>query len=111
MSESTKPLHHQVIVVRIPEPRVHTNADTLELIDVLGYQVVAKKGNFKAGELAVYIQPDSVVPQTEPFKWLWEPYVGIDGLVPPRRRRVTVRKFRKEWSEGLLMPLSDFTNS
>ena len=102
-----KPLNHRVLVVRIPEPRVHTNADTLELFDILGYQVVAKKGNFAPGKLAVYIQPDSVVPQTEPFKWLWEEHIGLDGIVPARRRRVTVRKFRKEWSEGLLMPLAE----
>ena len=105
-----KPVNHQVLVVRIPEPRVHTNADTLELFDILNYQVVAKKGNFKAGELAVYVQPDSVVPQTEPFKWIWETYVGVDGIVPERRRRITVRKFRKEWSEGLLVPITDFIN-
>ncbi len=28
--------------------------------------------------------------------------------VPERHRRITVRKFRKEWSEGLLMPATDF---
>ena len=109
-----KPLNHQVLVVCVPEPRVHTNADSLELFDILGYQVVVKKGNFKAGELAIYIQPDSVIPQTEPFRFIWEPYaiggipVNKDILVPEKRRRITVRKFRKEWSEGLLMPLADF---
>jgi hypothetical protein len=66
----------------------------------------------------VYIQPDSVVPQTKPFKFIWEPYVTAEatgmlgeqylGLTPERKRRITVRRFRKEWSEGLLMPLSDF---
>ena len=68
-----KPLHHQVRIVRVPEARVHTNADTLELLDIEGYQVVVKKSQFKAGDLAVYIQPDSVVPQTEPFRFIWEP--------------------------------------
>src|SRR5208337_2100312 len=27
--------------------------------------------------------------------------------VPERKRRITVRKFRKEWSEGLLLPVTD----
>lgn len=103
-----KPEGHKAPIVRIPEPRVHTNADTLELFDILGYQVVAKKGNFKPGDLAVYVQPDSVVPQTEPFKWIWEAYVGTDGVAPAKRRRITVKKLRKEYSEGLLMPVSDF---
>lgn len=100
--------NHRVNIVRLEEPRVHTNADALELFDIEGYQVVVRKGQFKAGDLAVYVQPDSVVPQTEPFKFIWENYVTLDGTVPERKRRVTVRKFRKEWSEGLLMPLSDF---
>lgn len=102
--------NHRVEIVRLGEPRVHTNADSLELYDIYdAYQAVTKKGNFKAGDLAVYIPPDSVVPQTEPFRFIWEAYVGLDGVVPTKRRRVTVRKFRGEWSEGLLLPLNDFT--
>ena len=100
--------NHQVNIVRLGEPRVHSNADSLELFDIGEYQVVTKKGNFKAGDLGVYIQPDSVVPQTEPFRFIWEAYVGLDGVVPTKRRRITVRKFRGEWSEGLLLPISDF---
>lgn len=113
-----KKANHQVNVVRLGEPRVHTNADTLELFDIGGYQVVTKKGGFKAGDLAIYIQPDSVVPQTEAFKFIWEPHLNGSDMndaeaagtlvVPERRRRITVRRFRKEWSEGLLMPLTDF---
>ena len=100
--------NHQVNIVRLGEPRVHSNADSLELFDIGEYQVVTKKGNFKAGDLGVYIQPDSVVPQTEPFRFIWEAYVGLDGVVPTKRRRITVRKFRGEWSEGLLLPRYDF---
>ena len=106
-----KPAHHQTPVVRIDAVRVHTNADTLEIVDIQGYQCVVKKGAFKVGDLAIYVYPESVIPQTAPFKFIWEPYVGLDGLVPVRRRRVTVRKFRKEWSEGLLLPLSDFMDA
>ncbi len=71
--------NHRVNVVRLGEPRVHTNADNLELFDIGEYQVVTKKGNFKAGDLGVYIQPDSVVPQTEPCKFIWEDYFVLDG--------------------------------
>ena len=102
-----KPENHKVLIVRIPEPRIHANADTLELFDILGYQLVAKKGNYAPGDLAVYIQPDSVVPQISAFAWLWE---GVEGEVPARKRRITVRKFRKEYSEGLLMPIRDFVS-
>jgi len=101
-----KKSNHRVNIVRLGEPRVHTNADSLELFDVGGYQCVTKKGEFKPGDLAVYIQPDSVVPQTEPFRFIWEGHKGLDGTVPEKRRRITVRRFRKEWSEGLLMPIT-----
>jgi RNA ligase len=103
-----KKANHQANIVRLGEPRVHPNADKLEIFDVGEYQVVSQKGTFKAGDLAVYIQPDSVVPQTEPFKWIWESYVGLDGTVPEKRRRITVKRLRKEWSEGLLLPVTDF---
>ncbi len=121
---STKPAGHQVNVVTVGEIFPHPNADRLELTHVGGYQVVIGKGNFKTGDLAVYVQPDSVVPQTEPFRFIWERYAfelmpgadleaGMKGEiiplpeVPEKRRRITVKRLRKEYSEGLLMPLND----
>ena len=97
--------NHRVDVVRVGEILPHPNADKLEITHVGGYQIVVGKGNFKQGDPAVYIPPDSVVPQTEPFKFIWQDHVGIDGTVPERRRRITVKRLRKEWSEGLLMPV------
>jgi len=112
---TTKKANHQANIVRVTEIKPHTNADTLEIIPIGEYQVVSKKGQFHVGDLAVYIQPDSVVPQTEPFKFIWEQYMcvpepGVDAefVVPEKRRRITVRKFRGEWSEGLLLPVKDF---
>ena len=74
--------NHRANVVRVGEILPHPNADKLELTHVEGYQIVVGKGNFKTGDLAVYIQPDSVVPQTEPFKFIWQDHIGIDGTVP-----------------------------
>lgn len=106
-----KKASHRANVVRISEVLPHPDPETtsLELIHIDGYQVVVRKGQFAIGDLAVYIQPDSVVPQTEPFRFIWEGQVGVDGIVPEKRRRITVRKFRKEWSEGLLLPLREFS--
>ena len=108
-----KKANHQANIVRIKEILPHNNADSLEIVPVGEYQIVARKGQFKVGDLGVYIQPDSVVPQTEPFRFIWQPYsyapeTGAMILVPEKRRRITVRKFRGEWSEGLLLPLDDF---
>ena len=107
--------NHQANIVTVRELLPHNNADTLEIIPVQEYQVVSKKGQFKIGDLAVFIQPDSIVPQTEAFKFIWEPYMCVPSEdstvafeVPEKRRRITVRKFRGEWSEGLLLPVTDF---
>jgi len=115
----TKKANHQANIVRIAEIKEHTNADTLEIIPIGEYQVVSKKGQFKVGDLAVYVCPDSIVPQTEPFRFIWGPYwdslqndptvaYAYAGAIPEKKRRITVRKFRGEWSEGLLLPISDF---
>src|ERR1700722_9493093 len=103
-----KKANHQANIFRITEIKEHTNADSLEIIPIGEYQVVSRKGQFHVGALGVYIFPDSVVPQTDPFRFIWEPHVKLDGTVSEKRRRITVRKFRKEWSEGLLLPVSDF---
>lgn len=97
---------HKVEIVRIGEILPHPNADKLELTMVGGYQCVIGKGQYKTDDLAVYIQPDSVVPQAEPFQFLWIADYPT-GDVPARRRRITVKRLRKEYSEGLLMPIRD----
>src|ERR1039458_4854355 len=125
-----KKANHQANIVRVGEILPHNNADSLEIIPVGEYQIGTRKGQFKVGDLAVYIQPDSVVPQTEAFRFIWGPYfesmksdpcygmksvitdVAVrETIVPEKRRRITVRKFRGEWSEGLLLPISDFAAS
>jgi hypothetical protein len=99
--------NHQVNVVRIAEILPHANADSLGLVMVGGYQVVVKLTDFRVGDLGVYIQPDSVVPADPEFAFLWDGR-GFTDYVPEKYRRITVRKFRKEWSEGLLLPLATF---
>src|ERR1017187_10534404 len=105
MSNST----HRVNVVRIEEILPHSNANTLGIVYIGGYQCVIKKDAYKIGDLALYIQPDTVVPVHPAFAFLWAD-VPPQEEVPERKRRITVRRFRKEWSEGLLMPVSDFPN-
>lgn len=99
--------HHKVKVVRVNEILPHNGADTLGIVHIGGYQCVVKKDNYKPGDLAVYIPPDSVVPASSQFSFLWADR-AFEGEVPLKYRRITVRRFRKEWSEGLLLPISDF---
>lgn len=100
--------NHRVNVVRINEIRKHPNADSLGLVDISGYQVVVRLDEWKVGDLGAYVQPDSVLPERPEFAWFWEDAVSFgDGPVPEKRRRVTVRRFRKEWSEGLLIKIPE----
>lgn len=120
MSEQAeKKANHRVNVIRIIAGivRKHPDPETteLELIDIpsTSYQVVVRKGQFSIGDYGVFVQPDSVVPQTPAFKFLWGSEVTENEiekleLVPESKRRITVRKFRKQWSEGLLLPIVDF---
>lgn len=97
--------NHQVNIVRIPEIEKHPNADSLGIVRFGGYQVVVKLGDFKTDDLAVFIQPDSVVPEQDAYSFLWKDRVAPGCPVPDKYRRITVRRFRKEWSEGLLLSL------
>jgi hypothetical protein len=103
MSNST----HRVNVVKIEEILPCPNADNLGIVYIGGYQCVVQKAAYKAGDLALYIQPDTVVPVHPAFSFLWD-NIPPQEVIPERKRRITVRKFRGNWSEGLLMPVSEF---
>ncbi len=101
-----KPAHHRVDVIRIEQVLPHGNADKLEIIPIEGFQAVVGKGQFKVGDLAYYVPPDSVVPDRPEFAFLWG-NATFEGGTPARKRRITAKKLRGEWSEGVLMPLPD----
>lgn len=108
---------HKCEIVRIGCIGVHPNADKLERVIIFGYEVCVGKGDFKGGELAVYIPPDSIVPAIDQFKFIWEgkgymPPPGGDDtghpIIPERYRRIKAKMLRGVVSEGLLMPLKAF---
>lgn len=83
---------HRVEVISIQEVLPHPNADKLEIIPIGRYQCLSQKGLWKAGDLAVYIEPDYVVPNTEEYSFL------------KGHLRIKAKKLRGTWSQGLLMP-------
>lgn len=96
--------HHRVNVIRINEIQIHGNADKLEIIPIEGYQAIVFKGQFKVGDLAYYVPPDSIVPDRPEYAFLWGG-ATYEGGTPEKKRRITAKKLRGEWSEGVLMPL------
>lgn len=91
----------RVIKALLPIP----GADVIELALVDGWQVVVKKGEFKVGDLAVYFEIDSWIPNSI------APFLTKDGYAPkefngvPGERLKTI-KLRKQLSQGLLLPLT-----
>ena len=108
---------HQCEVV-VVHPKVHPNADRLEVAEVGGYSVCIGKGDFGDGALGVYIPPDSIVPQTEVFRFVWEGKgytpdsipdtdgTNVTAIVPEKYRRIKAKTLRGVISEGLLMPVN-----
>jgi RNA ligase (TIGR02306 family) len=93
-------------VVRVAiEP--HPNGDAIELAIVGGYRSIVKKGQFKDGDLAVYIPEQSVLP-----KWLlekmgfWDTLNCKGQLSGSAGNRVRAMKLRGVLSQGLLYPVS-----
>lgn len=91
---------HSVNIIEIEEVRPHGNAERLEIIPVGGWQAVVKKGQFKPGDRAVYIEPDYTVPTDRPeFAFL-----AKQGR---ERHRLKAVRLRGELSYGLLIPVPD----
>lgn len=87
MNKST---HRVEVVPVVLEP--HPNADSLSIVRVYGYTVVVRTEDWRGVDKGAYIVPDSVVPDTELFKFLGE------------NRRIRVKRLRGVLSQGLLIP-------
>jgi RNA ligase (TIGR02306 family) len=79
-------------------------ADAIERASVLGWHVVVKKGDFQVGDLAVYLEIDSVPPDTEEYQFLWR---FADQR--PNNYRIRTIKLRGQISQGILFPLTAVT--
>lgn len=86
----------------IKKIREHSNADSLEICEILGWQTVVKKGIHKEGDLVVFITIDSIVPRCD-----WSEFL-IDQKNPDKPLRIKNIKLRGEYSSGLVIPLTEF---
>ena len=80
----------------VKEIKPIAGADSIEVAVVDGWEVVVKKSElFQVGDLVVYIEIDSIVPEREEFEFLRD-----------RKFRVRTIKLRGQVSQGLVLPLS-----
>lgn len=111
----------QKIVSVTPIVKDGVTAESIECVQVLGWTLVAKKGEFKVGDLCVYFEIDSLLPtDDERYRFLSEQKIkNIDGTETVKKVSVklvenkeyvllkTAKKFG-QLSQGLALPLSSF---
>jgi RNA ligase (TIGR02306 family) len=72
-------------------------ADAIEKATVLGWQLVVKKGEFQVGDLAIYCEIDSLMPDRPEFEFL-----------KARGNRIKTIRLRGQISQGICFPIDYF---
>ncbi len=91
---------------RIADLQPIEGADKIEVATIDGWKVVVKKGEFTVGELAVYLEIDSWVPNT------LAPFLTQNGREPRefngvKGERLRTVKLRGQISQGLLLGIDN----
>lgn len=86
-------------VERVVSVTHHPNADKLDIIKVLGYDAIVGRNQYKAGDLVVFVQPDSILPSDKAW--------ATDLLRYTSRGRIRAVRLRGEWSMGLVLNVTD----
>ena len=94
----------QTITDVLPIP----DADRIEMVQVLGWQCVAKKGEFHKGDKCVYFEVDAFLPvDDERYEFLRNSSYRKNDIMG-EGFRIKTQKFRRQISQGLALPLSQF---
>lgn len=88
----------QASIQKISKVSPIEGADKIEKLQVLGWELVSAKGQFKEGDFCVYVEIDSVVPDTKEFEFLRK-----------YNFRVKTIKLRGQISQGLVLPMKIFS--
>lgn len=83
------------------------NADAIELVRFSGWQCVSKKGEFKAGDKAVYFEIDSMLPEKD-TRFAFLAKTGTKAVMGVNYYRLKTMRMRGELSQGLALPVSLF---
>lgn len=88
------PLHVPVALISQIAP--HPNADSLDVCQILGWQCVVGRDQFKEGDKVVYFPVDTVLPLELSDSWNITQYLS--------KQRIKATRLRGEPSFGLVMP-------
>ncbi len=70
-------------------------ADAIEKVQVLGWELVVKKGEYRLGDLCIYCEIDSLLPEKPEFEFL-----------SARKFRIRTIRLKGQISQGICFPLS-----
>jgi len=82
-------------IQQISEINLIPNADRIEVASVLGWKVVVEKGQFKVGDLCVYCEIDSILPEKPEYEFLRSKHF-----------RIKTQKLRGQVSQGICFPIN-----
>lgn len=82
-------------IQKITAIRPIDGAESIEVAQILGWEVVVKKGEFKDGDMVCYVEVDSILPEKPEFEFMRS-----------RKFRVRTVKLRGQISQGIAFPLS-----
>ena len=102
-SDSTRAL---ASIQRVEAIENHNKADSLELVTILGWQIITRKGEVKTGSKVIYCEIDSMLP----VEATWLPVAVKDRIVKEQTKnfyRIKTIKLRGELSQGLIVPIVD----
>jgi hypothetical protein len=91
-------MRHLATIQKIRQINPIENANNIQvcMMEDLEWEcVTAKKDNYKVGDFVVYFECDSILPEKEEFEFLRS-----------TKFRIKIRKFCKQISMGLIMPIS-----
>lgn len=78
-------------------------ADKIEIVQVLNWDCVAKKGEYQVGDMVIYFEIDSLLPDIPMLEWL----KGSSWSQKLNKYKISTHKFRGQISQGLVMPIKD----
>ena len=100
-------MRNLVTLQKISEVKPIEGADLIELVLIKGWQCVAKKGEFAAGDTCVYFEVDSFLPIDERYDFLRRTSYRDNEHMGVGFRIKTI-SMRGEISQGLALPLGSF---
>ena len=92
-------------VQRVKAIKPIEGADRIEVVQVLNWDCVASKGEYQIGDMVIYFEIDSLLPDIPAFEFLR----GSSWSQKLNKYKIRTHKFRGQISQGLIIPVRQLT--